>query len=96
MRNHDSVNHGVGEYVRDMAHINGVESFWALLKRGYCGTYHKMSPWPLNLYADVFSGQHSARELDTAEQIDRMAARLDGKRLSYADLTEKDEEETGF
>ena len=36
--NHEAVNHGVGEYVRDMAHTNGVESFWAMLKRGYHGT----------------------------------------------------------
>ncbi len=32
---HKLVNHSVGEYVRDMAHTNGIESFWALLKRGY-------------------------------------------------------------
>ena len=41
---HESVNHGVGEYVRGMAHVNGMESFWSLLKRGYHGTYHHMSP----------------------------------------------------
>ena len=40
---HVTVKHGIGEYVRDMAHTNGVESFWALLKRGYHGTYHHMS-----------------------------------------------------
>ena len=32
---HESVNHSVGEYVRKQAHTNGVESFWAMLKRGY-------------------------------------------------------------
>ena len=42
--NHEAVRHSVGEYVRDMAHTNGLESFWALLKRGYHGTFHKMSP----------------------------------------------------
>ncbi len=34
-RSYDSVNHSVGEYVREMAHTNGVESFWSMLKRGY-------------------------------------------------------------
>ncbi len=42
-RDHESVNHSVGEYVRDMAHTNGMESFWSMMKRGYVGTYHKMS-----------------------------------------------------
>jgi transposase-like protein len=32
---HHVVKHNVGEYVRDLAHTNGIESFWALLKRGY-------------------------------------------------------------
>lgn len=32
---HIKINHSAGEYVRDMAHTNGIESFWALLKRGY-------------------------------------------------------------
>ena len=42
-RTHEAVKHSVGEYVRDMAHTNGMESFWATLKRGYNGTFHHMS-----------------------------------------------------
>ena len=26
-----------------MAHTNGMESFWAMLKRGYHGVYHQFS-----------------------------------------------------
>lgn len=37
---HDSVAHGAGEYVRGDVHTNGIESFWALLKRCYVGTHH--------------------------------------------------------
>ena len=42
--NHEAVKHSVAEYVRGMAHTNGVESFWSMLKRAYIGTYHKLSP----------------------------------------------------
>lgn len=31
---HKTVRHSAGEYVSDMAHTNGIESFWSLLKRG--------------------------------------------------------------
>ena len=41
---HEAVKHSEGEYVRGQAHTNGIESFWSLLKRGYYGTYHHMSP----------------------------------------------------
>lgn len=43
-RQHKTVCHSVGEYVKAQAHTNGIESFWALMKRGYTGTYNKMSP----------------------------------------------------
>ena len=33
--NHETIKHSVGQYVTGMAHTNGMESFWALLKRGY-------------------------------------------------------------
>ena len=33
--NRHMVRHSVGEYVSQQAHVNGVESFWAMLKRGY-------------------------------------------------------------
>ena len=36
--NHEQVNHNVAEYVRDMAHTNGVESFWSMLKRAHKAT----------------------------------------------------------
>ena len=38
--NHAVVKHSAGEYVNEMAHINGMESFWSMMKRGYHGSYH--------------------------------------------------------
>ena len=36
-RQHETVKHSVGEHVRDMAHTNGIESFWAILKWAHKG-----------------------------------------------------------
>ena len=85
--NHETVKHGVGEYVREQAHINGMESFWAVMKRGYHGVYHAMSPKHLPRYVAEFEGRHNDRPTDTMTQMERLAQGLDRKRLRYADLT---------
>lgn len=64
----------------------GIESFWALLKRGVSGTYHKMSPKHLARYVNEFSGRHNIRDLDTVEQMANLAASLTGERLPYRKL----------
>ena len=84
--NRKAVKHSVGEFVRDQAHTNGVESFWSLLKRGYYGTYHRMSPKHLGRYVSEFEGRHNARPLDTVEQMRVMVHAASGKRLRYKDL----------
>ena len=84
--NREVVKHGVGEYVKDQAHTNGIESFWSMLKRGYYGTYHKMSPWHLDRYVSEFTGRHNARNTDTLDQMTAIVRGMDGKRLRYADL----------
>ena len=85
-RAHETVRHGVGEYVREQASTNGMESFWATLKRGHDGVYHHFSPKHLDRYVREFEGRHNVRPLDTAEQMSTMAANADGKRLPYAEL----------
>ena len=84
---HETVNHSVGEFVRQQAHTNGIESFWDMLKRGYQGTYHKISVKHLQRYVDEFAGRHGIREQDTADQMASVARSMAGKRLRYADLT---------
>ena len=83
---HETVKHSVGEYVRDMAHTNGIESFWSMLKRGYAGTYHKISPKHLQRYVDEFAGRHGVREQDTIAQMNAVVAGMVGKRLTYREL----------
>ena len=83
-RRHETVNHSAGEYVRGMAHTNGMESFWAMLRRGHIGTYHKMSWKHLDRYIREFVGHHNDRPLDTAAQLSRMACGVIGKQLRYS------------
>ena len=85
-RKHESVKHSVGEYVRQQAHTNGIESFWAVLKRAHQGTFHKLSPKHLNRYVREFAGKHNLRHLDTRDQMAMVAAALVGKRLLHRDL----------
>ena len=83
---HESVNHKAGEYVRGDAHTNGMESFWAMLKRGIVGTYHHLSEKHLDRYVREFAGRHNIRDLDTIDQMGTLARGMVGKRLRYVDL----------
>ena len=82
----EQVNHSVKEYVNGQAHTNGIESFWAGLKRGYYGTYHKMSEKHLHRYVDEFAGRQTIRGQDTVDQMAFIAKGFVGKRLRYQDL----------
>ena len=86
IKNHDSVCHSAGEFVRGETHTNGIESFWAMLKRAHKGTFHKMSPKHLQRYINEFTGRHNFRKCDTAMQLRLLAQMMEGKRLRYADL----------
>ena len=57
-----------------------------MLKRGYYGTYHKMSPKHLHRYVDEFAGRHNIRTSDTIDQMAAMVRGLESKRLRYRDL----------
>ena len=83
---HESVRHGVGEYVRNMAHTNGIESFWAMLKRAHKGTYHRLSRKHLQRCISQFAGKQGVRSMDTIRQMEAVVIQLVGKRLMYREL----------
>ena len=82
----ETVKHSVSEYVKGQAHTNGIESFWSMMKRGYYGTYHRMSPKHLNRYVKEFSGRHNDRPMDTEDQLEAMARGICSKTLPYKKL----------
>ena len=83
---HEAVRHSVGEYVRKQAHTQGIESFWATLKRGHKGVYHKMSPKHLQRYVSEFAARHNVRDADTIDQMTAVARGMAGKSLPYETL----------
>ena len=83
---HEIIRHNAGEYVRGMAHTNGIESFWAVLKRAHKGVYHKFSVKHLQRYVADFAGRHNVRDCDTLTQMAGIAAGMAGKRLTYTAL----------
>ena len=85
---HVKVNHSVGEYVNGMASTNGIESFWALLKRGYIGVYHHMSAKHLSRYVDEFSARFNLpANLTNGERCAMILAHSGCGKLSWKDLT---------
>lgn len=57
---HETVVHSKW-YVDGFRHTNNMESFWALLKRGIVGQYHKVSLRYLPRYIDEFCYRHNNR-----------------------------------
>ncbi len=85
--NREAVKHSAGEYVKGQAHTNGIESFWSMLKRAHKGTFHKMSEKHMQRYVNEFAGRHNMRPHDTFDQMTLIATGMNGKRLTYLDLT---------
>ena len=83
---HEMVDHSDGEYVRDDAHSNTVESYFATLKRGVIGTFHHVSEAHLQRYLHEFDFRHSNRaalKVDDCERTTRAIRGAEGKRLQY-------------
>jgi len=80
---HQAVNHSAKEYVRGLAHTNGVEGFFSLLKRGVMGTFHHISEHHLPLYLAEFDHRHNTRFISDGERTVIGLKKSIGKRLTY-------------
>jgi len=92
---HDVVNHAE-TYVKGRVHTNSLENFWSLFKRTLRGTYVAVEPFHLDRYADeqVFRFNNRATEDNPLTDADRFALAMSqvvGRRLTYVDLTGKNE-----
>jgi hypothetical protein len=83
---HLTVRHSAGEYVNGEASTNGIESFWALLKRGYYGTHHWWSVKHMRRYVAEYAYRHNTIGLSGEPALASVLRNADGKRLKYKEL----------
>lgn len=62
---HRTIQHGRGEYARGLTHVNTVEGFWSLVKRGINGVYHAVSPKYLQSYLNEYGFRYNHRKSAT-------------------------------
>lgn len=86
--NRQSVNHSRKEYVRGEIHTNGIESFWALLKRGYYETFHHFPREHAMRYANEFATRLNQNGCDTEDVLAITIKNSVGKNLPYKVLTQ--------
>jgi transposase-like protein len=85
---HLTVNHSAKQYVDGMASTNGIESVWAVLKRGYYGIYHQFSVKHMQRYVDEFAFRLNEGncKVHTMDRIAAIVAKTDGVRITYKAL----------
>lgn len=82
-----AVNHGGRQFVDGDAHTNGIESFWALFKRGYHGVYHQMSKRHLQKYVDECAYRLNRKGQPMKDVFAAVVqGATDGKQLPYKQL----------
>ena len=86
---HEAINHGGGEYVRDGVSTNGIESVWAVLKRGLHGVYHHASEKHLARYVNEFTFRLNDGDVKrhTLERLGSLVSASFGQRITYKELT---------
>jgi transposase-like protein len=86
---HHTVDHSAKEYVRDGVTTNGIESVWAVLKRGLHGVYHHASPKHLGRYVDEFTFRLNDGDVKrhTLDRLKSLVKGTSGRRITYKELT---------
>lgn len=86
---HETINHGSGEYVRGTVTTNGIESVFAVLKRGLIGVYHSASAKHLGRYVNEFAFRLNEGDVKhhTLTRLGSLLGAATGVRLTYKELT---------
>lgn len=85
---HETVDHAI-EYVDGQVHVNGLENFWSLLKRGLQGTYVSVEPFHLFRYLDERVFTFNLRDRSDYGRFEAVVQAAAGRRLTWAEATAK-------
>ena len=82
------VNHSLGEYVRGTIHTNGIESFWAVVKRTYMGVHHFWTNKHTQRYLDgcAFRVNNNKREIQSEDRVSLLLDCGIDRRITYKEL----------
>ncbi len=85
---HDSINHGKGEYVRENVTTNSIESVWAIVKRSHKGIYHQWSKKHGHRYVNEIAYRLTAGNIriPVMIRINRLALKCFEVQLTYREL----------
>ncbi len=81
------------EWVRGDIHVNHVENFWSVMKRGVYGIYHQISYKHLQAYCNEFSYRYNSRKLTDGQRFELSLRNIEG-RLSYKQLVHGKSQQT--
>jgi transposase-like protein len=87
--------HGIirhkSEYVRGEIHTQGIESYWAILKRGLYGTFHHVDAAYLSMYLPEFEYRYNRRTISDAERFASLISQTSGRRVTWFCRTKQPE-----
>jgi len=86
---HETVNHGIGEYVHGNAYTNTLEGWFSLLKRGVKGTFHHVSEQDIDCYVGELVFRYNNRKTTDAERAIKSLKGTEGKMLVYKEVIKK-------
>ena len=71
-----------------MASTNGIESVWAVIKRGYNGVYHNWSRKHMRKYINEFTFRLNEGncKIDTENRLASLFSHMVGRTITYKEL----------
>ena len=86
-KQHKTVKHSAGEYMKDGAHVNNAENYFSIFKRGMRGVYQRCSEKHLQRYLNEFDFRYNTRDITDFERGNKVFENAEGKRLTYNNVS---------